>query len=142
MLRFLDKTAPVRKYCDVFRKIGNVLMIFAVLAATGTHWMILQSIAWTGMLAENLQTSSFSHAIQRTFDGKHPCCLCKRIAQEKQSEKKSDLQVELKKLEFPYTKFEFVFSPPSEFRELRLRDENGPLLTHAPPVPPPRPFFS
>lgn len=126
----------------MFRKIGNVLMIFAVLAATGTHWMILQSIAWTGMLAENLNKTTLEQAIVHTFDGKHPCCLCKEIAKHKQSEKKSDLQVELKRLEFPYEKLEFVFSPPSEFRELRLRDESGPLLTHAPPVPPPRPFFS
>ena len=138
----LDKAPPVRERWVVFQKIGNLLMIFAVLAATGTHWMILQSVAWTRMLAENLQTSSLQKAIVCTFDGKHPCCLCKRIAKEKQSEKKSDLQVELKKLEFPYEKFEFIFSPPSEFRELRAIDENGLVLAHAPPVPPPRRFFS
>ena len=126
----------------MFRKIGNVLMIVAVLMATGTHWMVLQSIAWTGMLAENLHKSSLQEAIVCTFDGKHPCCLCKRIAKEKESEKKSDLQVEVKKLEFPYSKFEFVFCPPSEFREVREMDEIALQLTHAPPVPPPRPFFS
>ena len=126
----------------MFRKIGNLLMIFAVLAATGTHWMILQSVAWTRMLAENLHKSSIEQAIVCTFDGKHPCCLCKRIAKEKQSEKKSDLQLELKRLEFPYEKIEFVFYPPSEFRELRATNENGLELTHAPPVPPPRLLFS
>ena len=113
-------------------------MIVAVLMATGTHWVVLQSIAWTGMLAENLHSSSLPKAIACTFDGKHPCCLCKEIAKNKQSEKKSDLQVELGKLEFPYTKFDFNFCPPSDFRELRAGDESGPVLTHAPPKPPPR----
>lgn len=113
-------------------------MIVAVLMATGTHWMVLQSIAWTGMLAENLHTSSLPKAIACTFDGKHPCCLCKEIAKNKQSEKKSDLQVELRKLEFFVTQFEFDFCPPSGFRELRAMDQSGPLLAHAPPKPPPR----
>lgn len=117
-------------------------MIVAVLMATGTHWVVLQSIAWTGMLAENLHTNSLPKAIACTFDGKHPCCLCKEIAKHKQSGKKSDLQLELKKLEFPYSKIKFVFCPPSDFREVRAADQSGPLLTHAPPVPPPRAFFS
>lgn len=139
---FLDKARAILECLVVFRKIGNLLMIVAVLLATGTHWMVLQSIAWTGMLAENLQTNSLSKAIVCTFDGKHPCCICKEIAKRKQSERKSDLQMESTKLEFPYSKSEFVFCPPSAFREMRAGDESGPLLTHAPPVPPPRPFFS
>ncbi len=113
-------------------------MIVAVLSATGTHWMLLQSVAWTRMLAENLHKSSICQAVEHTFDGKHACCICKEISKGKQSEKKNDVQVELKRLEFPYTKSEFVFCPPSEFRELRAANETGPLLTQAPAVPPPR----
>ena len=121
----------------MLRRIGHVLMIVAVLAASGTHWMILQSIAWTTMLADNLQTGSLSQAIERTFDGKHPCPLCKAIAAGKQSEKKSDFQLEMKRLDFSYSNSGFVFYPPSDFRELRAGNESGLLLTHAPAVPPP-----
>lgn len=113
-------------------------MIIAVLAATGTHWLVFQSVAWTTMFAENLHTTSLEHAVALTFDGKHPCCLCKEIAKGKQSEKKSDLQVESKKLEYSYTNFEFVFCPPSEFYEVRAVNETAKLLTHTPPVPPPK----
>ena len=35
------------------------------------------------MLADNLTTHSFGAALQRTFDGKHPCPLCKAIAEGK-----------------------------------------------------------
>jgi hypothetical protein len=113
-------------------------MIVAVLATTGTHWLVLQSVAWTTMLATNLQATSVQQAVARTFDGRHPCCLCREISKSKQSEKKSDLQLDLKKLEYPYSTSEFVFCPPSSFLEIRAGDQSAPSLTHAPPLPPPR----
>jgi hypothetical protein len=122
----------------VFRKFGHVLMIIAVLTATGTHWLAFQSVAWTAMLAENLETSSFQRALQRTFDGKHPCCLCKQIAKDKQSEKKSDVQVELKKPDFSHNRFEFVFCAPSDFYEVRAAENEALSLTRAPALPPPK----
>jgi hypothetical protein len=113
-------------------------MIVAVLSATGTHWLALQSVAWTAMLAENLQTAPWQRAVQRTFDGKHPCCLCKAIAKDKQSEKKSDVQVEFKKLDYSYSCFEFVFCPPSSFYEVRAANDTAISLTQAPSLPPPK----
>jgi hypothetical protein len=123
---------------SVFRKFGQVLMIVAILTATGTHWLALQSVAWTAMLAENLQTSSLQQAIQCTFDGKHPCCLCKEIAKDKQSEKKTDVQVELKKFDFSHNRFEFVFSAPSHFYEVRIPNDAAISLTEPPSLPPPK----
>jgi hypothetical protein len=122
----------------VFRKFGQVLMIVAVLSATGTHWLALQSVAWSTMLAENLQTASWQRAVQRTFDGRHPCCLCKEIAKDKQSEKKSDVQVELKKLDYSYSSFEFVFCRPSHFYEVRAANDAAISLTQPPSLPPPK----
>jgi hypothetical protein len=113
-------------------------MIIAVLAATGTHWLALQSVAWTTMLAENLQSTNWEQAVEQTFDGKHPCCLCKQIAAAKKSEKKSDVQVEIKKLDYSYINFEFVFCPPSHFYEISAADDAALSLTRAPSVPPPR----
>jgi hypothetical protein len=122
----------------VIRKCGQLLMIVAVLSATGTHWVALQSIAWTAMLAENLHSTSWQQAVTRTFDGKHPCCLCKQIAAAERSEKKSDLQTELKKLDYSYTSFEFVFCPPSHFYEVCAPTEALISLTRAPALPPPK----
>jgi hypothetical protein len=113
-------------------------MIIAVLAATGTHWAVLQSVAWTTMLAENLQSASLEKAVACTFDGKHPCCICRAIAKGKQSEKKTDLQIEAKKLDYSYTACEFVFCPPTEFYEMRTVNEAVPLLMFTPPLPPPK----
>lgn len=122
----------------MFRKLGYALMIVAVLTATGTHWLAFQSVAWTTMLAENLQTSSLQRALQRTFDGKHPCCLCKEIAKDKQTEKKSDVQVESKKLDFSHNHSEFVFCAPSHFYEVRAAHDPAVSLAEPPSLPPPK----
>ena len=122
----------------MFKRVGHLLLIIAVLAATGTHWFVLQSVAWTSMLANNLQTAAFTVAIERTFDGNHPCCLCRQIAKSRQAEKQSDLQIEWKKFEFPYSPSVFVFNPPGFFWETTATQEIPASLNYPPPSPPPR----
>jgi hypothetical protein len=66
----------------VFRPLRIALhlaVIAALFVETGGHWLVLQSVAWTGMLLEYSQESSFGTAMQKTFDGEHPCDLCKTI---------------------------------------------------------------
>jgi hypothetical protein len=122
----------------VFKRLGHALLIVAVLTATGTHWLVLQSVAWTTMLASNLHATSLTQAVERTFDGKHPCCLCRQIAKTRQAERQSDVQLELKKLEFPLLSSAFVFSAPTFYWETLAPGEAGKLLNHSPPTPPPR----
>ena len=114
-------------------------MIVALLAASGAHWAALQSVAWTTMLAENLQSTSLSQALVKTFDGKHPCPLCKSVAAGKAAEQKSDFTVELKKLEYPPAPDRFV--TPAQFQLLPQVNFSAEALTHEPTVPPPRAFF-
>jgi len=134
----IDEFPTINNICRVFRKIGQVLMLVAALSASGTHWLALQSVAWSTMLAENLQTSSWQTALTRTFDGKHPCCLCRQIAQDKQSEKKSDAQVESQKFDFFHVASEFVFCAPVHFYETRDSSPSSDSLTRSPSVPPPK----
>ena len=81
-------------------------------------------------------------ALAKTFDGQHPCKLCKEIAKGKQTEKKSEFKFELRKLEFPYVPFAFIFRAPSSFWEVRVGEDRADLLTQAPPFPPPRGFLA
>ena len=67
----------------------------------GAHWALLQTVAWTTMLADNLRTHSLSESVARTFDGKYPCPICKAIAAGKKSEKKNEFTLQTQKLEFP-----------------------------------------
>ena len=44
------------------------------------------------MLADNLQTGSLTEAVSKTFDGDHPCPMCKAIKQGRADEQKQDQQ--------------------------------------------------
>ena len=118
-------------------RLGHVLLIVALLAATGGHWALFQTVAWTNMLADNLQTDTFSGALTKTFDGKHPCTMCNEIATAKKSERKSDLPNLSKKLEFTSERPMFVFSAPTEYHLLIATSEPLASWSEAPPTPPP-----
>jgi len=134
----LDNQVVVNNKKVVFNRFGHVLLIVALLCATGSHWMMLQSVAWAAMLAENARTDSFQTALEKTFDGRHPCPLCRQIAQGRQSEKKSDQQVAVKKLEFFNQPVVFIITSPARYAVSGELDSRAALLPHSPPVPPPR----
>jgi hypothetical protein len=126
------------QYVEVLKRISHILLIIAVLTASGSHWLVLQSVAWTNMLMDNLQSRSVTQALECTFDGKHPCKLCKQIVKGKQTEKKSELRMEWKRLEFSYAPSVFVFGPPSFFWDVRATDDLAIARSHTPLVPPPK----
>ena len=76
----------------MFMRIGRCVVAFALCSSIGGHWLGLQSIAWATMIADYSQHCSFGQAIVQTFDGKHPCDLCKHISKAKATEKKQDNQ--------------------------------------------------
>ena len=86
------------------------------------------------------QTETLDEALSKTFDGKHPCKLCKLVAQGKKSEKKQErLKVETK-LELWVTQREITLFTPRLIAEPFL-SQSLPLVIRdsKPPVPPPRP---
>jgi hypothetical protein len=122
----------------VLQRLPKLLIAVALASSIGLHWGFLQSFAWTTMLVDNLTTNSFCVALQRTFDGKHPCHLCKAVAEGKKSEKKSDILLPLKKLEAFNQSVTFVLSPPASFPGIEAPNALLETLADAPPTPPPR----
>ena len=122
-------------------RFGKFFVIVALIATTGLHWAALQTLAWTTMLADNLCTHSVKEAVTETFDGKHPCCLCKAIAAGKQSEKKTEFSFQSQKLEFPLLKENFVLIAPSQFQLLPQENSSAKSLAQKPLLQPPRGFF-
>jgi hypothetical protein len=125
----------------VFKRLGNIFLVIVLASMLGAHWTLLQTAAWTTMLVNNLQAGSFQAAAEKTFDGQHPCCLCKAIAAGKQSERKTEFSFQSQKLEFPPLKENFTLIAPSQFQLLPL--ENFPAKTFAqkPLLQPPRRLF-
>jgi hypothetical protein len=119
-------------------RVRNALLILVLLAGTGAHWGALQSVAWTRMLAENLRSGSFADAVLRTFDGQHPCSLCKVIASAKKSDKQTEFPQPLTKLEFPLTAESLLLVAPTRFQLMPIGNEFIESLSQQPPTPPPR----
>lgn len=127
-----------RTLARMFVRLGHIFLISALLAATGGHWAILQCVAWTTMLADNLRTDSLSESWSKTFDGRHPCDLCKQIASSKQTEKKSQSLAPIKKLDFVSLGTPIVFAPPNLFSFLPDYFSSSRERSRTPPTPPPR----
>jgi hypothetical protein len=125
----------------VLVRFGKLLVVAALVAMLGAHWTLLQTVAWTRMLADNLCTHSVKEAVTETFDGKHPCPLCKAIAAAKKSEQKKEFTLQVTKLEFPPAPENFILVAPSHFQLLPQASIFAESLPLKPPTPPPREFF-
>jgi hypothetical protein len=105
--------------------------------SVGAPWIALQSVAWATMLVEYSQESTLAKAMVQTFDGNHPCDLCKHV-RVKQSEKKPDAPSTTLKPDLLCVKRAVVLIPP--YVDLSFPTELIDASTEppAPPVPPPR----
>ncbi|HEY5041610.1 MAG TPA: hypothetical protein VIK53_06360 [Verrucomicrobiae bacterium] len=115
-------------------------MVVALVLTTGLHWAALQTVAWMTMLTDNLHSSSFHDAVAETFDGRHPCCLCKAIAAAKKSERKSEAVLPVLKLESPPHIEQITLISPKQFSAFSLEGLFADSSFPKPPVPPPRAF--
>jgi hypothetical protein len=119
------------------------MMALALFLVAGGHWAMLQGVAWATMVHDFSRNGSLTQAVEKTFDGKHPCAMCKKIAKAKNSEasgEKAPVTVKMdKKAEV------FVKAPGSELPTPVSRPyAYGPVpfvsipeLCFAPPVPVP-----
>ncbi|MFO1476333.1 MAG: hypothetical protein U1F98_06750 [Verrucomicrobiota bacterium] len=113
-------------------------MLAALLSTAGGNWTLLQSVAWTGMLADNLRRGSFSEAVERTFDGRHPCKLCRQIDRARRSEKQAPQKAAHVRLEFAHWPVTLVFGSPRDYRKVTDPPLVPAARSESPPVPPPR----
>ena len=118
--------------------LGRILTIFALCCAIGLQWIALQSLAWTTMLMDYSKRAPLCQAIARTFDGAHPCSLCHIVATGKASEKKSDVQSSVPKIDIICVARVIRLISPVALFEYALRDFCVSEIEHSPPVPPPR----
>jgi len=125
----------------VLRRLGHWAVVCALVFTIGAHWAVLQSVAWIGMTVSYSQTSSLREALIKTFDGLHPCKLCKAVQEGKRSEKKPDTQKPLNKIDLfcisgSWAVKAAAFSPVST-------QVSGPISAPRtnPPKPPPRQIF-
>jgi hypothetical protein len=125
----------------VFVRVSYMFLVLALVAMLGAHWAFLQTVAWTAMLADNLRTQTLTEAVSRTFDGDHPCPLCRAIAAEKKSENKNAFDPQTQRLEFPPLAQHFVLVAPPALPFSPSHGSSVISLTQKPLLQPPRRFF-
>ena len=122
----------------VLLRLGRGFVVLALFLSIGAHWAALQSVAWASMLVGYSQHVSVAKAIAQTFDGKHPCALCKQIAAGQSAPRKDAPLIVKVKPDLICTKRTIVLCPPVreiDFCELRLKES---ARFYSPPTPPPR----
>ena len=122
----------------MFRSFAKSMLICLLVCGISGHWAVLQSVAWATMLFENMHHATVAVALQKTFDGKHPCRICKVVAEGKKSEQRPEAQAQGLKIEL-ICELEGVPMPLAP--EFSHAFNAVPVLnsrTEPPPLPPPR----
>jgi hypothetical protein len=77
-----DMTAAQESFritVPVMSRSTRILTWLVLVLLVGGHWGALQVVAWSGMLIHYSRDASFAEAWDKTFDGDHPCALCKTV---------------------------------------------------------------
>ena len=82
-----------------FQLVGRLILLFAIFANCGGHWVVLKSMAWASMLIDRSRQVPFVEAVKVTFDGGHPCELCQKIDEARRDEGKQETPVRIGEIE-------------------------------------------
>ncbi|MCI0539062.1 MAG: hypothetical protein L0Z50_27970 [Verrucomicrobiales bacterium] len=104
----------------------------------GVHWALLQSFGWVQMFVTFAQVDPVKEALIKTFDGNHPCDVCKLVQEGKQTEKKQGIKKFEAKLDYWLELRDVLLFPPSPSRLATAPRDLTYCRAETPPVPPPR----
>ncbi|WP_265593938.1 hypothetical protein [Haloferula sp. BvORR071] len=129
------------------RFVRIAVAVLGCLHLCGGQWGALQVVAWTKMIVDYSAQDGLAEGAAKTFDGAHPCCMCKAIAEGKKQESKEQnskapLAAQNLALKECVLGKPIVVPPPvtCEATVVVLPDfaSNGAWVGYRPPVPPPR----
>ena len=90
--------------CSPLPRLMRGFVVLALCLSIGLHWAALQSAAWVGMAVAYSVEKGVVEGLSDTFDGDHPCPLCKVVKQGQDAE----------------TKPQDGQAPPSKIKEMKL----------------------
>jgi hypothetical protein len=121
-------------------RIHQLLAIICALHVSGVHWLALQTVAWTGMLVTRTQMASITEAVSSTFDGDHPCPLCRAVEEAQRQQSKDEpvpLLEQLGKVNFVGPLATALPAPTVHGFQFPALIQVGELRSESPPTPPP-----
>jgi hypothetical protein len=68
------------------RFVRIAVAVLGCLHLCGGHWGVMQVVAWSNMIVDYSAQDGLIEGAKKTFDGEHPCCMCKAIEEGKKQE--------------------------------------------------------
>jgi hypothetical protein len=132
-------TSPVLELRWLVLKAARLTIVLLVALSLGLHWAFLQTVAWTSMLVRYSQENDLGKAVSMTFDGEHPCPLCKAVEEGRAQEKKKEQQqTKPLKIDFALIWNAPVPEGPRAYPQVIPETQSSFERSFAPPKPPPR----
>jgi hypothetical protein len=75
----------------------TMVMALSLFMALGGPLALLQGVAWVTMVHDFSKSGSLSQAVEKTFDGQHPCPLCQKLSKARAAEEKAPVSVKIDK---------------------------------------------
>ncbi|MBX7207016.1 MAG: hypothetical protein K1X78_01785 [Verrucomicrobiaceae bacterium] len=114
----------------------------ALVLSLGLHWTLVQSAAWVSMVVTYSKDATIGEALEKTFDGAHPCPLCKMVdagaRSDRDNKSKQSKAGAIKKIEMALVVVETLVLPKPAVPECPVTADRAVKRSEVPPVPPPR----
>lgn len=122
---------------------ARLLLVATLMVSIGGQWMVLQGVAWMGMaVSYSLAEGSVADGLSKTFDGEHPCPLCKAVKKATDDDGDSSVPGQSgkgkKKVELFSAATRILFAPDPMRLEKECGNVEGEALLMAPEAPPPK----
>lgn len=125
------------------RRFAFVLTLTAWLLATGSHWDVVQAVAYARMFADNARTLPLGAALTRTFSPEGRCNMCAAVDTAKQAADHANAPASADKFSGkivlthePAARFIFALAAAPAWPDSVLHPVSAERA--APPLPPPR----
>ena len=79
------------------------MVIGLVGISLGFQWTLLQSVAWTVMVLDRSAEMGWVQALETTFDGQHPCALCKVVTTHSESQKQQTVVLSMANIDMTHS---------------------------------------
>lgn len=130
------------------KAVARFLIIVALMVSIGVHWGVLQVAAWATMVKDYSAENGIWEGLKNTFDGEHPCSMCKKISEGKEAEQKQQ-QTPVSKTDQSHSAKWLGFESSNlvalpNWNEGQIVQQHDTSISHfsewdvAPSVPPPR----
>ncbi len=61
------------------------------MVSIGAHWDVMQIAAWVKMVKDYSEEKGLVEGLKETFDGEHPCAMCKKLSAERDGKQQPEL---------------------------------------------------